>query len=73
MDIDTVNLLAPEHGRTSCTDLESNGNEYFNEFGYPRCTRCALLYYVVHGEWPHGVQVNFTQIKFKGHPRITRF
>lgn len=59
-----VDVLAPNHGRTSCSDEESNGNEYFNEMGFPRCVRCALLHYVQNGEWPHGASVSEISIRF---------
>ena len=54
MDIQTVNELAPEHQRTSCSDENLNGNQYFNEMGYVRCVRCAFLHRLEVGEWPHG-------------------
>lgn len=38
----TINILAPGHDRTSCSDRSvSNGDR--NEEGYPRCVRCYLL------------------------------
>ncbi len=52
--IDVVNAIAPEHGRTSCSD-EDRANAYggwngkYNpdtgkkQISYPRCIRCFLL------------------------------
>jgi hypothetical protein len=65
-----INAIAPSHSRTSCSDLNSNGNEYFNEFGCPRCQRCALLYFAAHGKWMYeGLSVDLS-LRFTGHPRI---
>lgn len=69
---DLIDAIAPKHNRTSCSDEDSSGNEYFNEFGYPRCPRCALLYWEKHGEFPYGVSADIESIKFSGHPRITK-
>ena len=52
-DLDFVNEVAPKHGRTSCKDEDLNGNQYFNEMGWPRCTRCVLLHRLREGKWPH--------------------
>lgn len=60
LTLEFVNEVAPEHGRTSCTDEKSSGNEYFNEFGHPRCVRCALLHRLKNGEWPHKVRFHVT-------------
>lgn len=54
MDIQDINELAPNHDRTSCSDQDLNGNQYFNEMGYVRCVRCAFLHRLREGEWPHG-------------------
>ena len=54
--IELINEISPNHTRTSCSDENSNGNEYFNEFGVPRCPRCCLLHRVKNGEWPHGAE-----------------
>jgi hypothetical protein len=66
-----INELAPEHDRTSCSDDNLNGNQYFNECGYPRCARCALLHRLNTGEFPYGVHVSRLTIRFSGHERIT--
>jgi hypothetical protein len=66
-----INAVAPKHSRTSCTDENSNGNEYFNESGAPRCARCALLYWEKYGQFPYGVTVKHLNIEFTGHERIT--
>lgn len=58
-----VDEVAPKHFRTSCTDDDSRGNEYFNEQGYPHCVRCALLYRVAHGHWPHGVEFRIVDLR----------
>jgi hypothetical protein len=44
-----IDLISPEHGRTSCSD-----DNNFNGFGgrtAPRCNRCALLD-AAEGAWP---------------------
>lgn len=48
-------LTLARHTRTSCSDQHSKGNEYANEFGVPRCSRCALLHRHKYGEFPYGV------------------
>lgn len=54
MTLDDVNELVPEHDRTSCSDDNSNGNEYPRpSTGYVRCVRCAFLYRVRNGHWPY--------------------
>lgn len=63
-DIGFIDEIAPEHTRTSCDDNNSNGNEYYNEFGYPRCVRCALLYRLRNHEWPHNAEARI-EIRFK--------
>ena len=65
-----VDEIAPRHDRTSCSDADFNGNQYFNELGYPRCTRCALLYRLENGKWPHGAVVKSSGILFTGNERI---
>ena len=52
--LELINIICPEHGRTSCSD-ENIGNGFYHlyEFGesistitnehIPRCSRCALL------------------------------
>lgn len=37
-----IDLLAPTHCRTSCSD-EGLENSYVNIYGYYRCARCAML------------------------------
>lgn len=38
---DVINVLAPSHGRTSCSDAERQNG--FSGGDIPRCTRCGLL------------------------------
>jgi len=71
MEIQLINELAPEHERTSCSDGNLNGNQYYNEFGAPRCTRCCLLHRIREGEWPDGTFPVHTQIMLGGDERIT--
>jgi hypothetical protein len=57
--IDAIELFAPEHDRTSCSDDDpSNGlsSAYHHGRTAPRCTRCALLEIVLHegGHVPEG-------------------
>jgi hypothetical protein len=37
-----LDVLVPEHGRTSCSD-DNRINGFGPSGGYPRCDRCALL------------------------------
>ena len=39
---EVIEILTPEHGRTSCSD-DFPQNGYPNANGYYRCNRCALL------------------------------
>ena len=45
--IEFINIIAPEHGRTSCSDEDINNSFYFDEDkkeqGRSRCIRCSLL------------------------------
>jgi hypothetical protein len=63
--LDFVNEIAPSHTRTSCSDENSNGNEYFNEMGYPRCVRCALLYRLKEGIFPYDARVTELTIRLE--------
>ena len=71
MDIQTVNELAPEHQRTSCSDEDSGGNQYFNEMGYVRCERCAFLHRLREGEWPHGAEPHIGSLQMETPARST--
>ena len=43
LDMVNIDILVPEHGRTSCSD-ENLDNQYRHpESGYARCLRCYLL------------------------------
>jgi hypothetical protein len=64
IDEQFVDEIAPNHDRTSCSDEDLHGNQYFNETGYPRCTRCALLHRIRTGEFPYGAKVDILTIKF---------
>lgn len=62
----SVSILAPEHGRTSCSDGSLvNG---FRDGHFPRCNRCALLQ-IIRGEvdWPveFVLYVNVDQAKLE--------
>ena len=57
-----IDEIAPQHQRTTCSDGDSHGNEYSNEFGAPRCTRCCLIHRLRHGEWPNGARPVESQI-----------
>lgn len=55
-----LNVLAcfMKHERTSCEAPNVGiSNAFFNEYGFPRCNKCAILHRVRHGEWPHGARV----------------
>ena len=65
MTLDDINEIAPKHGRTSCADDASSGNEYFNEYGYVRCVRCAFLYRLKEGHWPHNGTVTIPDLLIK--------
>jgi len=73
-----ANVLVPEHQRTSCSDEDSHGNEYFNEYGYPRCCRCALLYLAKNGHWPYHAELSSLDTTFRfivpeDHPLYERY
>lgn len=53
-----INLLIPKHDRTSCSDTDWEANAYANEQGYPRCSRCALLYKIHTGKFPYDAQAS---------------
>ena len=65
MEIQDVNELAPNHGRTSCSDENLNGNQYFNEMGYVRCVRCAFLHRLREGEWPYGAEPDIGSLRME--------
>lgn len=67
-----VDEIAPEHQRTSCSDEDSRGNEYFNEAGYPRCVRCAFLHRLANGEWPHGARFTVVGMVVKQRSAVER-
>lgn len=72
LTLEMVEFLAPHHTRTSCSDENSNGNEYAPEHGVPRCARCALRALVLnHGKDPYGnkavVRVN-VDVQYGGDP-----
>ena len=52
--LELINEIAPKHTRTTCKDDTWNTNAYFNDAGFSRCIRCALLYRVDVGEFPYG-------------------
>lgn len=49
-----VNEIAPNHDRTTCKNDTWNTNAFFNEMGFSRCVRCALLYRLDNDEFPYG-------------------
>lgn len=49
---EVLDLVCPDHDRTTCSDVDSHGNEYPNEYGYARCVRCAVLVALEHGRPP---------------------
>lgn len=59
-----INLLAPKHIRTSCSDNNFEHNAFANEMGYPRCERCALLFWEKNKEFPYGAKVNSLTIQY---------
>ena len=46
--IEFIDIIAPEHGRSSCSDDNLSNSFYFDEEnkeqGRSRCIRCSLLY-----------------------------
>lgn len=49
MTKDIINLLQPEHSRTSCSDEGLENSGLYPEYVAPRCTRCYLLGCLSHG------------------------
>lgn len=70
ISMEAINLLTPKHERTSCSDEKTNGNEYFNEMGYPRCSRCLLLHLKEYGELPHGAEME--SVVFQLDPKTSK-
>lgn len=64
-----LNLIAPRHNRTTCSDDSTNGNQYPNEFGYARCVRCAILV-MLKGHNPYGLRLRLeaTSARWVGVP-----
>jgi len=57
--MDIVNLLRPEHSRTSCSD-EKVANGLFSRNGstwHGRCGRCVLLDVIADGHPPEGFDI----------------
>lgn len=55
--LEFINILQPEHGRTSCSDEDVN-NGFYTRLGAPdwygRCTRCLYLEIIAGVEIPEG-------------------
>jgi hypothetical protein len=54
--IDFINLICPEHTRTSCSDKDQN-NGFYSRNGdtwHGRCTRCMYLEIIENGGVPKG-------------------
>ena len=65
MDAKTlVDKIVPEHDRTSCSDEDWHCNEYANDMGYPRCTRCAFLYFLKYEEFPYDTDIKSVVIRY---------
>ena len=62
--LELIDLIAPKHTRTSCSDENPNGNHFGNEYGYPRCKRCALRFLVEEGIGPYGATVTVTDVVY---------
>ena len=55
--LELINEIAPEHDRTTCKNDTWNRNAYFNEMGYSRCVRCALLYRIDNDGFPYNAKM----------------
>jgi hypothetical protein len=55
-----IDLIAPQHDRTSCNDNEL-GNGFYSNSGNTRCGRCSLLQILKEGRLPfsHTGRINF--------------
>lgn len=49
--LELINIIAPKHGRTGCSDEDLNNGFYSND-GYTRCGRCTLLEILKEGYLP---------------------
>lgn len=58
LTLEAVNGLAPEHGRTSCSD-DNLANGFLSD-GIPRCNRCALLELINQHPMPEGLSLCVT-------------
>lgn len=61
LTLEQINLLCPEHSRTSCDD-EHLVNHHFNSNSYadrgrylPRCNRCFLIDCLRDDYWPEAI------------------
>lgn len=62
LTIEQVNFIAPEHGRTSCSDENLINGWYSAEYNKPRCNRCALLQAMLERHHPSVVTFDFQLI-----------
>ena len=70
--LELIDAIAPEHSRTTCSPKDNWApSAYFNEAGYSRCVRCALLHKIETGEFPYAAQMICESIRatdFGDHP-----
>lgn len=52
-----IDMIAPEHGRTSCSDTDLNNGLYSNTH-FTRCLRCTLLQIEKTGKCPESHKLN---------------
>lgn len=59
--LELLNIIQPEHNRTSCSDDELNNGFYSNN-GYTRCFRCTVLEIIKKGYMPksHSLSCDFS-------------
>jgi hypothetical protein len=50
--LELINIIAPEHERTSCSDEDLNNGFYSND-NNTRCGRCTLLEILKKGKLPN--------------------
>lgn len=59
-----IDVLTPTHSQASCTDQNSNGNEYVDERGFAQCNRCMLLYLAREHKFPFDANITDFLIRF---------
>ena len=60
--LELVNIIRPEHDRTSCDDKNLN-NGFYSNSGFTRCARCTLLQIIGTGNMPKSHSLDLMSFK----------